>query len=147
MTASIHREDTMSTPSRAEYEHSTRRVWAEGGALFAGIMLATLGVFQVLEGIAAIAKDDVFVRGVNYVFEFDLTAWGWIQLILGVIAVATGVGLLMNKAWANMVGLVIAFLSALSSFAFLPYYPVWSIVILGFDIFIVWALSTELANQ
>ena len=137
----------MSTSSRSEYEASAKRAWAEGGAVFAGIMLATLGVFQILEGIAAIAKDDVFVRGVKYAFEFDLTTWGWIHLVLGVIAVVTGVGLLMNQVWANIVGLVIAVLSALSSFAFLPYYPLWSLVILGFDIFIVWALCTELANE
>jgi hypothetical protein len=136
----------MST-SRTEYENSTRRGWAEGGAVFAGIMLATLGVFQILEGIAAIAKDDVFVRGVNYAFEFDLTTWGWIHLLLGVVAVLTGIGLLMNQVWANILGLVIAVLSAFSSFAFLPYYPLWSLVLLGFDIFIIWALSTEIVNS
>ncbi len=136
----------MSTSSRTEYADSAKRAWAEGGAVFAGIMLATLGVFQILEAIAALAKDSVFVHGAKYVFEFDLTTWGWIHLILGVIAVITGIGLLMNQVWANILGLVIAFLSALSSFAFLPYYPVWSLVILGFDIFVIWALSTELAN-
>lgn len=137
----------MSTSSRTEYENSGRRGWAEGGAVFAGIMLATLGVFQILEGIAAIAKDDVFVRGVSYTFQFDLTAWGWIHLLLGVVSVLTGIGLLMNQAWANIVGLAIAFLSALSAFGFLPHYPLWSLVILGFDVFIIWALSTELANS
>jgi hypothetical protein len=128
------------TSSRRDFESSTRGAWALGGAAFAGVMLATLGAFQALQGIAAIADDDLYVRGINYVYKFDLTAWGWIHLIIGLIAVVAGVGILAQQAWANAVGLVIAFLSALSSFAFLPYYPFWSIVILAFDIFVVWAL-------
>jgi hypothetical protein len=135
------------TSSRREFEDSTRGAWALGGAAFAGVMLATLGAFQALQGIAAIADDDLYVRGINYVYKFDLTAWGWIHLIIGLIAVVAGVGILAQQAWANAVGLVIAFLSALSSFAFLPYYPFWSIVILAFDIFVIWALCAVLADD
>jgi hypothetical protein len=135
------------TSSRREYENSARGAWALGGAAFAGVMLATLGAFQALEGIAAIADDEVYVRGIKYAYEFDLTAWGWIHLVIGIIAVAAGVGILAQQTWANAVGLVIAFLSALSSFAFLPYYPFWSIVILAFDIFVIWALCSVIAND
>jgi len=135
------------TSSRREYENSTKGAWALGGAAFAGVMLTTLGAFQALEGIAAVANDDVYVRGINYVYQFDLTTWGWIHLVLGLIAVATGVGILAQQTWATAVGLVIAFLSAMSSFAFMPYYPFWSIVILAFDVFVIWALCSILAND
>ena len=135
------------TSSRAPYDTSTRRMWAEGGATFAGIMLATLGVFQIFEGIAALANDKVYVSGINYVYQFDLTTWGWIHLLIGAVAVATGIGLIMAQAWAQIVGLVVAVLSALSSFAFLPYYPFWAVTILAFDIFVMWALCTQLAND
>ena len=133
--------------ARTDYEASTKRMWAEGGAAFAGIMLATLAFFQIFEGIAAIADDQVYVKGINYVWAFDLTTWGWIHLILGIIGLCTGIGLILSQSWSQMVGLVVAFLSALSSFAFLPYYPVWSIVILAFDVFVIWALCTQLAND
>jgi hypothetical protein len=129
-----------STSTRREFENSTRGAWALGGATFAGVMLVTVGAFQALQGIAAIANDDVYVRGISYVYQFDLTTWGWIHLIIALIAVAAGVGILAQQTWATAVGVVIAFLSALSSFAFLPYYPFWSIVILAVDIFVVWAL-------
>jgi hypothetical protein len=135
------------TSSRREFENSTKGAWALGGAAFAGVMLATLGAFQALQGIAALANDEVYVRGISYVYKFDLTTWGWIHLIIGVVAVAAGVGILAQQAWAAAVGLVIAFLSALTSFAFMPYYPFWSIVILAFDIFVIWALCTVLAND
>ncbi len=135
------------TSSHRDYESSTKGAWALGGAAFAGVMLATLGAFQALQGIAAIADDEVYVRGIKYAYQFDLTTWGWIHLILGVIAIATGIGILAQQTWANAVGIVIAFLSALSSFAFMPYYPFWSITILAFDIFVIWALCSILAND
>jgi hypothetical protein len=135
------------TSSHRDYENSTKGAWALGGAAFAGVMLATLGAFQALQGIAAIADDEVYVRGIKYAYQFDLTTWGWIHLILGVVAIATGIGILAQQTWANAVGIVIAFLSALSSFAFMPYYPFWSITILAFDIFVIWALCSILAND
>ena len=135
------------TSSRTEYESSNRRLWAEGGAAFAGIMLATLGLFQIFESIAALANDKVYVSGINYVYQFDLTTWGWIHMLLGIVAIATGIGLIVGQAWAQIVGLVIAVLSALSSFAFLPYYPFWAVTILAFDVFVLWALCTQLAND
>ena len=61
------------TSSHRDYENSTKGAWALGGAAFAGVMLATLGAFQALQGIAAIADDEVYVRGIKYAYQFDLT--------------------------------------------------------------------------
>lgn len=135
------------TASRREFENSTKGVWAMGGIAFAGVMLITVSAFQIVEGIAAVADDDVYVRGVNYVFAFDLTTWGWIHLVLGLVGVATGIGLLANQTWAYLVGIVIAFFGALSSFAFLPYYPFWAMAIIAFDVFVIWALTVTMAND
>jgi len=73
---------------------SKEMVWADGGTIFAAVLLTTVGVFQALEGISAIAKDDVFVNTPNYVFNIDLTAWGWLHLLLGVVAVVVGISIL-----------------------------------------------------
>ena len=62
---------------------NTESAWAEGIGIFAGAALLTVGLFQFLEGVAAAAKDDVFVRTTNYVFYFDLTTWGWIHIVVG----------------------------------------------------------------
>jgi hypothetical protein len=117
-------------------------VWADGGTIFAAVLLTTVGVFQVLEGISAIAKDDVFVKAPNYVFDIDLTAWGWVHLLLGALAVLIGVSILYGQGWAMIAGIVIAIVSALSNFMFLPFYPLWALVVIGFDVFVIWALST-----
>lgn len=137
----------MSSSSSPEYEPSTKRLVARGTAVFAGVMLITVAVFQILEGIAAIAKDSFFVTGLNYTFEFDVTAWGWIHLIIGIVAVAAGLGIVAGQAWGMLVGIIIATIGAVSSFVFMPYYPFWSIVVIAFNVLVIWALATEFAND
>ena len=121
---------------------SKEMVWADGGTIFAAVLLTTVGVFQALEGISAIAKDDVFVNTPDYVFNIDLTAWGWVHLLLGVVAVVVGLSILYGQGWAMIAGIVIAMVSALANFMFMPYYPLWALVLIAFDLFIIWSLST-----
>lgn len=117
-----------------------------GTTAFAGMMLATLGVFQILEGISAIANDHIIVSGIDYVWDIDITAWGWFHLIVGIIGLATGVAILMGQTWGYLVGLVIAFVSAASSFAFIPLYPWWAIIIIAFDVLVIWALTRQVVD-
>ena len=132
------------TSSRGADGESTTALVSRGTTLFAAVMLITVAAFQIIEGIAAIAEDSIFVTGVKYTYEFDVTAWGWIHLIIGIIAVATGFGILAGQAWGLLVGTVIASISALSSFAFMPYYPFWSIAVIAFNVLVIWALCSEL---
>ena len=128
----------------AQRQHASSKtmVWADGGTIFAAVLLTTVGVFQALEGLSALSKDDLFVSTSNYLFNIDLTAWGWVHLLLGVLAVVIGISILMGKGWALIGGVVIAMVSALANFMFIPYYPVWALVLIALDIFIIWALST-----
>ncbi|HWN21820.1 MAG TPA: hypothetical protein VNP93_07585 [Gaiellaceae bacterium] len=115
--------------------------WAVGFVVFAAVMMMLAGGFQVIAGLAAIFEDEFFVVGANYVFDLDVTAWGWIHLILGVIVFAAGAGVLQGATWARVVGITLASLSAFANFFFIPYYPVWSIVIIALDVAVIWALS------
>ena len=137
----------MSSTSRRAYDSSTSGLVAFGVTSFAGIMLATVAVFQILEGIAAVAKDDVFLRGVDYTYKIDVTSWGWIHLAIGVIALATAIGILMGQTWGRILGVFIAFLGTLANFAFIPYYPLWSLVVIAFWILTLWALCSQLSND
>ena len=138
----------MSTASsHRSYEETTGGAWAFGVVTFAGVMLVTVATFQILEGIAAIAKDEVFVAGIDYVYKFDVTTWGWIHVVLGAIGLATGIGLLAGQTWARITGIALAVVGALASFAFLPYYPLWSILVIAFYILVMWALTTQLRRS
>jgi hypothetical protein len=137
----------MASTSRPAYDTTTRGFVAFGVSTFAGVLIATVSIFQILEGIAAIAKDDVYVRGINYAYEFDVTSWGWIHLVIGVIGLVTGIGILAGQTWGRLVGVFVAILGTLANFAFIPYYPVWSIVVIAFWVFTLWALCSQLGND
>ncbi|MEV0297462.1 hypothetical protein [Nocardia sp. NPDC050710] len=115
---------------------------AMGTSLGAATLLITVGVLQFLQGISAVAKDQVIVVGIEYVYKFDVTAWGWIHLVLGVILVAVGVALFTGAKWARVCAIVIASLSLIANFLWLPYYPWWSVLIIALDVVVIWAVST-----
>jgi hypothetical protein len=127
----------------ANYGPSSMAVTTSG---FAGTMLIMVGLFQVLQGIAAVARDTVYLTGVEYVYQLDLSSWGWIHIAVGAIAVATGIGVLAAQTWAYIVGVALAVVSSIANFAFLPYYPIWSIIVLAFNAAVIWSLCTLLAH-
>ncbi|GAB7182489.1 hypothetical protein ATKI12_2320 [Kitasatospora sp. Ki12] len=114
--------------------------WVTGGVMFAGVVMMLNGVLDVFRGIMAIAQDDVFVSTPQYVFRFSLTGWGWIHLIIGLLLAVTGWFVASGAAWARGVGVGLAVLSAVESFLALPYYPLWGIVVIALDVFVIWAL-------
>ena|SRR5262245_9426668 len=116
--------------------------FARGTLIFGGALMLVAGVFQALEGIQALDHGDVFFQGPRYSYDFNVTTWGWIHLILGVVVALTGLGVLLNRTIARVFGIIVVILSMASNFMFLPQYPLWTIVIIGLDILILWALVT-----
>ena len=120
---------------------STQRSWAQGLSVFAATMMVTVGVMGILQGIAALANDQLFVRGLVFTYALDLTEWGWIHLILGILLGVVGIFIFMRQAWARWTGIFIASLAVLGNFMSLPYYPLWSVVMIVLLIAAIWALA------
>ncbi|WP_432135105.1 MULTISPECIES: DUF7144 family membrane protein [unclassified Streptomyces] len=118
----------------------TSEAFAGGLTMFAAVLLFIAGILDLFRGIMAIANDDVYVSTPNYIFKFDLTSWGWIQLVLGVIAISVSLGLFSRATWARVVGVGIAGLLIIANFLSIPYYPVWSLVLIAMYAFVIWAL-------
>jgi hypothetical protein len=116
--------------------------WAVGFAVFAGSIMVMIGFFQTFAGLAAIIEDEFFVIRPNYVYDLDVTAWGWVHLILGIILVLAGLAIFSGAAWARAVGIALALLSAIANFFFIPYYPVWAVLIIALDVAVIWALAS-----
>ena len=116
---------------------------AVGMTLFAATMLMVIGFFQAMQGLVALLNDTFYVAGQKWIFEFDVTTWGWIHLLLGIVVVAAGVFVLVGQVWARVVGVIVATFSAVVNFAWLPYYPVWAGVIIALDVFVIWALTVH----
>jgi hypothetical protein len=115
--------------------------WAIGGLTFASTMMVLIGIFQAFAGLGAIIDDDFFVVTKNYAFDLDVTAWGWIHLILGIVVACAGFALWAGKTWAVITALFLAMLSALANFFFIPYYPFWSILVIALNVWVIWALT------
>lgn len=109
----------------------------------AGIFMVMVGGFHVIQGLVALVNDEFFVVGAEYIFEFDLTTWGWIHLIAGVIVALAGVALFQGAVWARTVAVILACVSMLASFLWMPYYPVWSLTIIAFDLVVIWAVTAH----
>jgi hypothetical protein len=120
--------------------HRSQSGWAVGLSLFAGILMIIGGVFNAMEGVVALARNEIYVATPRYLFAFDLTTWGWIQLILGVVVAIAGFGVITGQLWGRLVGITLAALSMLANFAFIPYYPLWSLSIIALNVFVIWAL-------
>jgi hypothetical protein len=130
---------TQHDPRQAEQDEVSG--WAWGGIAFAATMAILVGTFQVMEGLVAVINDEFFVVARNYTFDLDVSAWGWIHLIIGVVMLVVGFGLYARSTWAGVVAIVIAMLSAVSNFFFIPYYPFWSILVIALAVWVIWALT------
>jgi hypothetical protein len=117
--------------------------WAVGFILFAGIMMITVGVFQALAGLVGIVNHAFYVSAREYLYQFNVSTWGWIHLILGAVVALAGWGGLTGRTWARVVGIILALLSAISNFLFLPYYPFWTLLMIALDVFVIWALAAH----
>lgn len=117
--------------------------WAVGWMMFASIMMIVMGAWWIITGIVAIAKDEFFVITQEWIFEFDVTAWGWIHLILGIVILAAGFGLYTGQVWARTVGVILAVVAALVAFAWMPYYPIWGIIFVAVSVAVIWALTAH----
>ena len=113
-----------------------------GLTLFAAVMMIMSGFWNFLEGLAAIVSGSFFVTLPNYAFDLSARGWGWFHLVLGVAVAVAGVGLLTDKLWARIVGVIVVAISMIVNFLYIPYLPVWSIVVIAIDLAVLWALLT-----
>ena len=122
---------------------ATREVsgWTAGLVVFAGVIMMLIGVFHALTGLSAIIENEFFVVGPNYAYELDVTAWGWLHLIFGVIVAVAGWQVFSGVAWARIVGMTLATISAIANFLFIPYQPVTAILMIALAVLVIAALA------
>ena len=128
------------TPPAARDEPSPL---AMGLTAFTGIMMTLAGVLQAMVGLTAIINSAFYPQVAHYTFQFSPTAWGWIHLFLGGTIVVAGLSLFLGQIWARIVGVILALVATLACFAWLPYYPVWALLIMALNAAIIWALTVH----
>ena len=112
-----------------------------GWVHFGAVMMTIVGAFGVIEGLAALLRPTTYIAVNGTVLSIDLSAWGWLHLILGALLAITGVSLLREAPpWARGVGTVLVGLSILVQMAWMPAYPLWSILMITLDVIVIYAL-------
>jgi hypothetical protein len=135
MTDTSHRKSE--TDTRYDDE---RTAWA-GWVTFAGVMLLMLGSFQIVQGLVALFDDGFYlVRPNGLVVDVDYNTWGWVHIVLGLLAGLVGIGLLMGNLAARMAGVTIAFVSAVLHLLFASAYPLWSVIVITLDVLVIYAI-------
>ena len=115
-----------------------------GWVVFSGILMVMLGMFQGLMGLVALFKDDYYLVGRSgLVLSLDYTTWGWVHLIIGIVAVLAGFGVLVGQMWARVIGIILAVVSAVANIVFIAAYPIWSTIVIVVDILIIYALAVH----
>ena len=121
-----------------------------GWVVFAATLMIVIGVFNVIEGFAALFKDDTFfTNGRNGLVAFNYTTWGWIMIVLGVVLVLVGLGVLRGATWARILGVIVVGLTMIDHFSFASAAPVWSAIMITGCLLIIYALivhGREFAN-
>jgi hypothetical protein len=110
-----------------------------GLVFFAAIMLLVVGCFNLIDGIAAVARSHVFVGNAHYVFG-DLRAWGWVALILGALQLVAGAGVMTGNQLARWFAVAVVGLNAIGQMFFIPSYPFWSLTIIAIDVVALYGL-------
>jgi hypothetical protein len=129
---SAHRSDAASGGPSA---------WA-GWVVFASVMMMVVGAFQAVVGLTALFDSGYYVVGQSgLLVNVDYTAWGWVHVALGALAVAAGVGLLAGQMWARIIGIAMALVSAVVNLAFIAAYPLWSILVIALDVVVIYAIA------
>ncbi len=121
----------------------TRDESGAGWLMFAAVILITVGFMQAFLGLVGILEDEVLVVTPDYLLQLDATSWGWIHLLIGLLVMLAGFGIFSGNILARTVGVFAAIGSMVAAFFWLPWYPVWAIVIISIDVAVIWALTVH----
>ena len=116
---------------------------AVGWTMFAGFVMILVGSMHAIWGLVAIINDAFYTSVSEYFLKFNVSTWGWIHVLAGIIFVLAGFAVFSGAVWARTIGVIMALVSAIANFASLPYYPVWAICMIAIDVAIIWALTVH----
>jgi hypothetical protein len=123
---------------------ASRGFWA-GWVAFAAVLMALMGVLDVLQGLIAIVRDDYYLLSPEQIIVFDLTTWGWIMLIWGIVVAFAGYALVTGASWARWFTIVVASLNLLVQLGFVGsnQYPLWSLTVMAMNVLVLYALTVR----
>lgn len=109
-----------------------------GWRAFAGVLILIAGIFNIIDGIVAVADTKYLT---DHVIFGDLTSWGWAILAIGAVQFLVGLAIFAGSGFAAFLGVLIAGLNAIGQLLFLRTYPAWSVITIAIDLLIIYGLT------
>ena len=122
--------------------YSQRTGWT-GWIIFAAIMMIVAGSLNLLYGIIAAVNDEWVVWTNRADVYLDLSEWGWVHIIMGGIVLLAGIGLFSGSFLARTVAVIVAAISLIGNFFFIPVYPLWALIVITIDVLVIWAVTAH----
>src|SRR6476646_11578813 len=110
--------------------------------LAAGALMLTSAILTFLVGVFALAANDLVVSGPGYEYTFQLSGWGWANILTGMVLAAAAIALFLSAQWARAAAIIVSCLAIVVTFLWMPYYPVGSVVLIALDVVIIWGVAT-----
>lgn len=114
-----------------------------GWVVFAGLMLVLSGALDILWGIIALTRHQIFEGPHGNVIDLNYTTWGWIEVVWGVVVLAAGIGLFTGALWARIIAVVIASVSVIGNLLVIGAYPIWSVIVIALDVLVIYAVTVH----
>ena len=130
------------TMNSQDVDRATGQV-SPGSATFAvGALLSTSAILTFVVGVFALTANDLVVSGPGYEYTFQLSGWGWANILTGMVLAAVAIALFLSAQWARAAAIIVTCLAIVVTFLWMPYYPVGSVVLIALDVVVIWGVAT-----
>jgi hypothetical protein len=116
---------------------------SQGSATFAAAaLLLTSAILTFLVGVFALTANDLVVSGPGYEYTFQMTDWGWANILTGMVLAAAAVAVFASATGARVAAIIVTCLAIVVTFLWMPYYPTGAIVLIALDVVAIWGVAT-----
>jgi hypothetical protein len=133
--------DSMTTKSQ-DTGGLSGQVSPSGATFAAGALLATSAILTFLVGVFALITQEVVATGSGYVYTFQISGWGWLNVVTGVVLAAVALAVFINPVQTRVAAIIATSLAIIVSFLWMPYYPPGAIVLIALDVVVIWGVAT-----
>jgi hypothetical protein len=134
--------ETYREPTRTGETYDEPTGWV-GWIFFAAVLMILAGIMNAIHGFIALVNDEWVVWGNRGDLYLDLTTWGWLHLIVGIVVFLAGIGLLSGNVLARAIAVIVASVAIIANFLFIPAFPVWALTVITINVFVIYALTAH----